>query len=84
MKPYEMLLHRQVHDFILGNRPAIRTQAYKLLAALAADPFIRGDLQIKDTTGRPLEVLRVSRLEVIYWVDHPVKEIKVLSLRSLK
>jgi hypothetical protein len=56
-------------------------QLLRLLEALGRDPFGRGDFTERDQSGRDIEVLVFRRHAILYWADHPVKEVKVTDLR---
>jgi hypothetical protein len=48
---------------------------------LREDPFRKGDYSERDEIGREIEVVVVGRFAVLFWADHPVKEIKIVELR---
>jgi hypothetical protein len=53
----------------------------RLLDDLALDPFRNGDYVEMDPLGRPVQVVIVGSRAVCFWVDHAVKEVKVIDLR---
>ena len=55
--------------------------AFALFHALGREPHRRGDFTERDRTGREIEVLVFGKYAVLYWADHPVKEVKVTEVR---
>jgi len=49
---------------------------------LAEDPFRAGDYVERDDIGRPIQVKIIGRYAVFFWSDHPVKEVKIVDLKS--
>jgi hypothetical protein len=47
-----------------------------------ATPFRAGDLQERDAQGRVHEVLVVGEWLVTYWLDHAVRELRVVRLEQ--
>lgn len=78
---YDVYLRREVFEFLRQCRRDDRDQLLRLLEALGRDPFRRGDFTERDRSGRDIEVLIFRRYAILYWADHPVKEVKVTDLR---
>ena len=53
----------------------------RLFEELAQNPFRKGDYVERDDVGRPIQVLIFGQSAVCFWVDHAVKEVKILDLR---
>lgn len=58
-----------------------RDRILRFLDSLEIDPFQKGDYEIHDADHRPHQVRIFGSLAVVYWADHPVKEVKVVALR---
>ena len=46
-------------------------------------PPLKGETTERDDIGRTVEVKFVGKFKVVYWADHPAKEVKVLKLERL-
>ena len=46
-------------------------------------PTLKGETTERDDIGRTVEVKFVGKFKVVYWADHPAKEVKVLKLERL-
>ena len=60
-----------------------RRRLEQFFDALQERPGQLGDAYLRDHEGRRVEVKYVGRFRVVYWVDHAVKEVKVLKLEPL-
>jgi hypothetical protein len=78
---YEVYLRREVFEFLRQTRRDERDQLLRLLRALGQDPYRRGDFTERDRSGRDIEVLVFRRYAILYWADHPVKEMKATEIR---
>jgi hypothetical protein len=78
---YEVYLRREVFEFLGKRRQLERDQLFALFRALGRDPHRRGDFTERDQTGRDIQVLVYRKYAVLYWADHPVKEVKITEVR---
>ena len=76
-----MYLREEAFEFLRGQRPGGREKLLAFLRSLRKDPFRKGDYTERDEMGRDIEVAVVGHYAVLFWADHPVKEIKVVELR---
>ena len=53
-----------------------------VLDELKGSPFRKGDLQEQDARGRANEILVAGDWLVTFWVDHAVREIRIVRLES--
>jgi hypothetical protein len=53
-----------------------------ILDKLKVSPFRKGDLQEPDLQGRANEILIAGNWLVTFWVDHAVREIRIVRLES--
>lgn len=77
---YEPVLSAKAWEFLNVLPKARQRRLTKLIYQLAAYPFQLGDYQMKDSTGRALENLRLEGFVITYWVDHWAKELRVLDI----
>jgi len=78
---YEVYLRREVFDFLRQCRANQREELFALFREIGRDPHGRGDFTQRDRGGREMEVLVFRRYAVVYWADHPVKEVKITEVR---
>ena len=55
----------------------------KVLDASLNNPYREADYLEKDETGRSLSVILVGRWAVTYWLDHFVREIRIVKLEEV-
>jgi hypothetical protein len=58
-------------------------QLARLLHQLADDPHRLGEYQTTDSTGRPLDNLRLEDCLFTYWADAGAKELRILDITPL-
>lgn len=80
MTPYRVFIAAEVLDAMRACRGREKVLITRLFEELAGDPFRTGDYVERDEIGRPIQVLIIGRHAVFFWVDHPVKEVKILDL----
>jgi mRNA-degrading endonuclease RelE of RelBE toxin-antitoxin system len=80
--PYEIFLRSEVIDSLRGIRATPRKLVARFIDSLALDPFAEGDYVVKDSSDRDIHIKIVGEYAVTYWADHPVKEIKIIDIRS--
>lgn len=65
-------------------QPALSRSARRRLQEafrrIVNNPSQTADLIGYDATGRPLSVVNVDEFEIVYWVDHLAKEVRVVSV----
>ncbi len=54
-----------------------------MLDSLKIAPFRAGDLQERDTQGRRHEVLVAGDWVITYWLDHAVRELRIVGLEPI-
>ena len=68
---------------ILALRPATKRQyVLSRIEALAQNAFMRGESLLTDDIGRENHIRVLSGLAITYWPDHPVKEVRIVSIVS--
>ena len=61
-------------------RPIERSQILKFCDQLRDNPYLEGDYQDADLSGRPLQVKIVRDWAITYWLDHLVKEVRIVKI----
>lgn len=80
---YVLFMRSEVVEFYRSLRRAERDPISHFFDLLEIIPTLAGETTERDDTGRTVQVKFVGRFKVVYWADHPVKEIKVLKLQRL-
>jgi hypothetical protein len=78
---YDLYLREEAFEFLRGQPQAGREKVLGFLRGLRKDPLRKGDYTEHDKVGRDIEVVVVGHYAILFWADHPVKEIKVVELR---
>ena len=51
-----------------------------VIETLAADPFLEPDLEEHGPSGRRYSILLRENILITYWVDHAIKELRILRI----
>lgn len=84
MAAYEIILHPQAWTTLAAVNRQERHRLRAILDDLAIDPFRSGDFQQRDIAGRRHEVVVFGDWLVTFWVDHAVREIRIVALESVE
>jgi len=79
---YSVILHPQAWATLSTISGTRRRQLLAVLDQLMADPFRQGTFRQRDQSGRTNEIALLDDWLVTYWVDHAVREIRVIALES--
>jgi hypothetical protein len=80
---WELVYHDRVVEMLAiakGHQKAALARAF---TALRQDPYRVPDYSERDATGRTLSVMTCGEWAVSYWLDHFVREIRVVSLEDV-
>ncbi len=77
---YELYVRHEVHLRIGKLRSQARTGIMRFLESLASDPFQKGDYQDRTPEGRDVQVKVIGCHALIFWADHPVREVKIVDI----
>jgi len=75
---YDFTLASDAARFLLACPPAVRRSALAAVEALARDPFQSADFQEVGLSGRRYEVKLAGPLAITFWVDHAVREVRII------
>ncbi|MEO7415351.1 MAG: hypothetical protein ABIZ81_18555 [Opitutaceae bacterium] len=53
-----------------------------LAREFAAHPFVRSDYSLPDENGRTIEYLLIEGFVFGYWLDHSVRELRIVEIHS--
>lgn len=79
---YGVVFAEPAADFILALSPRRRRKARVLAGRLAFDPFVRSDYSLADDGGRMIEHLLIEEFVFAYWVDHAVREVRIVDIED--
>ena len=80
---YEAVLSREAANSLLAMSKPKRRRVILLIEQLADDPFVVADEVLSDAAGRDLCCLRMEGWEVVYRVDHPAKELRLVDIGEI-
>ena len=78
--PYDVFIHEK----LLPCSPRTgrqRQQIMSFIRSLSSNPFQDGDYPDTDPAGNPLNVKIMGKYAVSYYVDHAVKEVKIVNIQ---
>ena len=77
MDDYKVFLDFEIFRLIKPIRGIRKQQIIEFLKSLERDPFKEGELNTY-RDGRKIEVKLFGKYSLLYWVDHAVKEVKIV------
>lgn len=77
---YSYAADASVVELLLSSGRRDRDALMRCFASLSENPFQPGEFQVRDSAGRPLEVMRSGWWLVTYWADHGAKEVRIVAL----
>lgn len=78
MSAYDYVLTAAAAHVVLGSAKKLRHEILAELERLAREPFSEPDLEEIGPSGRKFAVRVRERIILTYWVDHAVKEVRVI------
>lgn len=81
MITYSVYVESHIAESLADLKPRERDPLLRLFNKLRTNPFMEGDYAEHDEIGRPIHVLIIGRHAVVFWVDHAVREVKILDVR---
>lgn len=83
-RAYALVAPLSLYDTLRGLRRSHRRLIEDFLHRLARQPSLQGDFEAPSEDGRIHQIKIVGDWLVSYWVDHPVREIRVTSLEPIE
>lgn len=77
---YAFWLSAEASQTLLGCDRRTRQKIEQMLIRLSSSPFATADFQENSPAGRTYDVRCIDDIIVTYWVDHAVKEVRILRL----
>lgn len=82
---YELEFSQDVLEELAAiDSPAERRKFLAAVQCLPADPSNLGLAEALDIQGRSNRIAVISGVAFVYWADHPMRKIRVLSVRSMQ
>lgn len=78
MSAYDYVLTAAAAHVVLGSAKRRRQEILAELERLAREPFSEPDLEETGPSGRKYAIRVRERIILTYWVDHAVKEVRVI------
>lgn len=79
---YDYWLSPEAIRALLGSERRQRFRMEHALQSLASMPFSQPDFREKSPAGRIYDVKCFDDIIVTYWVDHAVKEVRIMRLET--
>lgn len=80
---YVLYVRSEAVSFYHALRRPEKEVIERFFDALENNPFLKGETTELDEVGRTVQVKFMGRFKVVFWADHPVKEVKILKLERL-
>ena len=79
---YEFWLSAEASRALLGSERWTRLKMERVLGQLRSVPFAAPDFQELSPAGRTYDAKCFDDIIVTYWVDHAVKEVRIIRLET--
>ena len=80
---WELVFHGEAVEVMMSAKLRDKRALAKVFSALETNPYREADYEEKDDTGRSLSVILVGRWAVSCWLDHFVREIRIVKLEEV-
>jgi hypothetical protein len=80
-QPYQVWLKQSVFDYLDSVDLPERQRLLAWIERLSSQPDREGDFVERGNGGRSWQVALVANHAVVWWVDTPVREVKVVDVR---
>ena len=72
-----------VMAFFTDRSKREREDLLRVFKALAESPYQKGDWRQKTKSGRELQVKRLGKWLVAFWLDDPVREVRIVDVKKI-
>jgi hypothetical protein len=83
MADYVLYIRSEAVASYRAARSSEKRSLERFFDFLEDNPFTKGEMIERDNVGRAVEVKFVSGYKIVYWADHPAKEVKILKLERV-
>lgn len=77
---WRFLISDEAVEFFTARRADERRRILKLIGSLCANPSIRPEFSLPDEAGREISFVTREGFQIGFWLDHFVKEVRVVDL----
>jgi mRNA-degrading endonuclease RelE of RelBE toxin-antitoxin system len=77
---YEPVFAERAAEFLLQLPKRRQRQVLALARQLADQPHVRSDYSLPDESGRAIEHLLIDDYVLAYWLDHAVREVRIVDV----
>ena len=78
--PFQLLVDLEAIETLNALPVSRRREIFTHLRKIQAFPHHYSDATTQDSLGRILNVSVIGKWRVLYWIDHPDKQIKILEI----
>ena len=79
---HELVMPSATVEWLMACPRPVRQTLMDRLNRLTVDPFLKGQRQVRNLSGREHQVLEAGLCEIAFWPDHAAKELRVVRLRK--
>ena len=80
IESWQFVLNESSVHFLLAITARHRQQLIHALEAIAAEPLQKGDFEVKDETGRAIQIKVAGSFLISFWPGTFVRELRVINL----
>ncbi len=78
---YQVWYNQPCLDYLATLPKSVRSRLFTWIQSLEEDFNREGDYSVRGSEDRDWQVAIISSHAVVWWVDHPAGEIKIISVR---
>jgi hypothetical protein len=79
-RAYRPVFSAEAAEVLIGLSQRRQPKLLGLVQRLAEHPHVRPDYSIPDESGRSIDHLLVEDFVLSYWLDHAVKELRIVEI----
>ncbi len=84
MRPYKLLVEYEALEFFQGLNKNEQRYLHGLLVHLCVYPHSQTDRKVRGEDGRYFFAFVRGKFAIKYWIDEPVKEVRVLDVHFVR
>lgn len=81
---YRPVFSEGAADFLVNLPRRRQREIIVLVRKLAEHPFVRSDYRLSDDMGREIEHLLIEEYVFSYWIDHAVREVRIVDIEDAR
>ena len=79
---YRLVFSEGAAEFLVQLPTRRQREVIALARQLAAHPFVRSDYHLPDDAAREIEHLMIEDYVFAYWLDHAVREVRIVDIED--